>query len=149
MTPGVVDFDYALWAQRYPELASKEDAALAGLDFAGATLYLDNSPFSRVCDLDQRRALLFMLTAHIAQLNINRRAGNSIVGRISQATQGTVTVTADMPNQPQAAAWLQQTPYGADYWQATAGFRTAVYVPPPCSPYGFGFGFGFGGRRRW
>jgi hypothetical protein len=149
MTPGVVTFDYALWAQAYPNLAAKADAPLAGTYFARATLYLDNTPSSRVCDLDQRQALLFLLTAHIAKLSQMAAAagdGPGLVGRISQATQGSVSVSADMPNQPQGAAWYQQTTYGADYWAATAWLRTAIYVPPARGPYGFG---SLGPWRRW
>lgn len=155
MIAGVVDFDYALWSQAYPNLAAKADAPLAGMFFSRACGFLDNTPASRVSDLTQRRDLLFLLTAHIAKLNQLAAAagdGPGIVGRITDATQGSVSVSADLglaPSTSAMQAWLTQTPYGVDYWAATAFLRTAVYVPAPAAPFGRGYGYGLGPGRLW
>src|SRR5262249_37816262 len=64
------------------------------------------------------------------------------VGRVASATEGSVSVTLEMPNQPAAAAWYLQTPYGASFWAATALYRTARYVPGPAMRPAFGPGSG-------
>lgn len=128
---GPVVFNYDLWAQRYPEFSQTVGAALAGMYFTEASMYLDNTACSPIIDNTpggQRALLLNMLTAHIAALNTgtNGSAASALVGRISDATQGSVSVTADMGVSGPAggsAPWYQQTKYGAAYWQATAGYR--------------------------
>lgn len=141
---GAVAFDYVIWAARYPELAAWVGQPLAQAYFAEATLYCDNTPTSVITDPGQRAVLLGMVTAHIAALNapLNGQPSSSLVGRIGQATEGSVTVqtTLDMP--PGSAQWFAQTKYGAAFWQATASFRTIRYVPGSSR-----FPGGFGGRR--
>jgi hypothetical protein len=102
-----------------------------------------------------------MLTAHIAWLNAPRDAdGNPastgspaspIVGRINSASEGSVSVQADIgdatagsPSQP----WYMQTRYGAAYWAATAQYRTARYVANPVFVPGPGYPFANGPYRR-
>lgn len=130
MTAGVVTFDYAGWAARYPELSSVS-SGLAQQYFNEAGLYCQNTPTSLVCDLAQRAMFLNMLTAHIAALNapLNGQASSPIVGRISQATEGSVSVQTDNQYPPGTVQWYQQTKYGSAYWAASAQFRTMRYVP--------------------
>lgn len=130
MTTGVVAFNFTLWAQRFPEFATV-DPSLAQLYFDESTLILDNSLASRVQQIENRAPLLNLLTAHLAKLYSGANGANpsQLVGRISQATEGTVTVAADMPNQPASAAWFQQTKYGAQFWAYTLRWRQATYVP--------------------
>ena len=133
MTTGVVDFVQSDFLARYPEfgaLAAAQPTVL-GLYFGEATLYLDNTLSSQVQQIEQRTPLLYMLTAHIAALNggVNGQSAPSLVGRINTATEGSVSVGADMGQVPGTAAWYLQTKYGAAYWQATAAYRTARYVP--------------------
>lgn len=127
----VAVFNYAAWSNRYPEL-SAIDSGLAAEYFGEATLYLDNTDTSVVpCDAvtyQPRLALLGMVTAHIAELN--RPGGAQLVGRINSATQGSVSVSAEMGPPSGSSAWFLQTKYGAAYWQATAKFRTFRYAPP-------------------
>ena len=127
---GVV-FDYSLWSLRYPELSGSVKAALAGAYFIESTLFLDNTDNSRVTDLGQRAMLLNMLTAHIAALNapLNGQPSSPLVGRITNATEGSVTVAAAMDLPPGSAQWFAQTKYGASFWAATAVYRTMLYVP--------------------
>lgn len=133
---GVVAFDYGAWAARYPELAASVSQPQAQGYWNEAGLYLDNTASSLVTDDSvggQRATLLNMVTAHIAQLNAyqNGQAASPLVGRISSATEGSVTVQASMDAQPGSAAWWQQTKYGAAYWAATSHYRTARYRPGP------------------
>lgn len=143
---GIVVFDYDGWAARYPELAGATDQALAQAYFDNdAVLYLDNSASSPVPDVAKRKPLLNMIVAHVASLNARTadgQAASPLVGRITNASEGSVSVAVDMPA-PDSAAWWMQTKYGAAFWQATASLRTMRYIPgcqpgfdiPPFFPY--------------
>ena len=132
----VVVFDPAAWAQAFPAFATLP-APLAEQYFGLTGLYLDNSPNSIVQDVNLRRSLLYLLTAHIAQIFSppGGDGANTLVGRINSATEGSVTVAADMPAADDAA-WFNQTPYGAAFWQGTLRWRSARYAAAP--PYAFG-----------
>ncbi len=121
----VATFNYGAWTIRYPEFATVGQP-LADAYFAEATLYLDNTGSGPVRDVGQQLVLLNMLTAHIAALNagVNGELPSPLVGRVTQAGEGSVNVSADMPNQPGSAAWFQMTKYGAAFWAATMQFRT-------------------------
>lgn len=129
---GVAVFDYSVWAVRYPELAVTVAEPLAALLFQDAGLYLNNTDCSPVTNVARRTQLLNMLTAHLAYLENQAKAGGG-VGRISNASQGSVSIAFDMGDVSAAKAFYAQTPYGLMYWQATQGYRTAHYVPGPPS----------------
>ncbi|ELZ5576502.1 DUF4054 domain-containing protein [Escherichia coli] len=138
---GVVIFDPSAFKLRYPEFSSVDDALLQQY-FTQATIYLDNTDSSRVSDLAVRSMLLNMLVAHIACLysGANGQSPSGLVGRIDSASEGSVSVHADMPGGTANSAWYMQTKYGADYWNATAPFRTFQYISghsPSNSPYGY------------
>ena len=126
----VVGFDPAAFKLRYPEFAGVSDALLQ-MYFDETTLILANNDSSIVHDLAERAKLLRLLTAHLAALNsgINGQAPSPLVGRISSATQGSVSVSVDMGPASGSSAWFQQTKYGSEYWMATAKYRTFRYVP--------------------
>lgn len=127
----VATFDYALWSARYPALAATVAQPLAQAYFDEAGLYLDNTDTSPVTDLVERGRLLNMLAAHIATLEA--RASSGVVGRVSSATEGSVTVASEL-DVPGSAAWYGQTAYGLSYWQATKRYRSFMYVPPAATP---------------
>jgi hypothetical protein len=143
-----VVFDYAGWSTRYPELATYVAQPLAAAYFSEATLYVDNTACSPITDDSvggQRYMILNMVTAHIAALNapLNFQPSSPLVGRISNATQGSVSVQTEYATQvPGSMAWFTQTKYGAAAWQAMAQFRTFRYVHghernmDPYSPFG-------------
>lgn len=135
----VAVFNYGAWVARYPEFAHTVDATLAAEYFAEAGLYLDNTDVSVVpadaVTYQPRLMLLGMLTAHIAALNAPKNGREGLVGRISSATQGSVSVATDNGAQPGTAAWFQQTQYGASYWTATARYRTFRQVRPCPAAY--------------
>lgn len=130
MTTGVVVFDPVGFAARFPEFSTVPAAALTAY-FGEATLVLDNTTCSIVQQIEQRQPLLWLLTAHLTALNsgVNGQAPSQLVGRINTASEGSVSVGTDNGPQPATAAWFMQTKYGAEYWQLTAGLRTAHYVP--------------------
>jgi len=144
----IVTFDPAAFKARYPEFAGVENGTLE-LYFAEATIYHRNDGTGPVSTAAVQSSLLNMLTAHIAAryATVAGVAPSNLVGRISQATQGSVTVAADYgTTQSENEAWYNQTKYGADYWRATAIFRGFHYVTGGRFPRG-GRGFGFYGRR--
>lgn len=128
----VVAFSYPQWAALYPTLAASVNAAQAASYFTIATSIHRNDGGGPVNDATQQLNLLNMLTAHIAQLFApqNDEPASTLVGRISGASQGSVSVQAAYSNSiSEQMAFFIQTPYGALYWVATAPYRTARYIP--------------------
>lgn len=137
----VAVFNYAVWAARFPELAATVDQATATAYFAEATFLLDNTDCSIVQDVGQRLVLLNLITAHIAYLASPARAG--AVGRISDATQGSVSTSLDYGDVSKSEAYWVQSPYGAQYWAMTVRYRTMQYRPGPRPFLGVPRGFGW------
>lgn len=137
----VATFNYAIWSAIYPELATSIPQAQARGYWYQAQLYCDNSPTSVIRDLTQREILLGMMTAHIAALRapLNGQPSSPLVGRITNATQGSVSVATQNDYPAGTAQWFQQTKYGAEFYAATAQYRSMRYVPGPVpivEPYG-------------
>jgi hypothetical protein len=129
----VATFVYASWAARFPEFAATVSSSQAADLFTNeAGLYLDNTDSSPVPDIPTRTRLLWLVTAHLAQLAYGSalKPLGPLVGRIDSATQGSVSVTAKYPDQAGLAAWFAQTPYGAEFWVATAYLRQFRYRAP-------------------
>jgi hypothetical protein len=148
-----VTFDPAAFVAMYPDFTGLTNLQMQNA-FALAELYVNNTCGSRVRNANLRETLLGLVTAHIAFLNYGSidAAGNvtpapGIVGRVNQASEGTVSVSAEMVATAASAFYLQ-TKWGAQFWSATAPFRTAVYVAPlqTCdTPWGGNTFDGFGG----
>lgn len=141
----VATFSWETFNTRYPEF-SNVSSVQAQAFFNEATLYFDNSGTGPVTDPNAQLMLLNMVTAHIAMLSVGTAAqpASGLVGRISSATQGSVSVSTDLSGAPGTAAWFAQTSYGLNFWQATAPLRTMHYRPGPsrlCT--------GDIGQRRW
>lgn len=139
----VVTFDPAAFRARYPEFSAVSDTLLDAY-FTEASLYCDNTDNSPVCDPVYRAVLLNMIVAHIATLNgqnANLPSAGQTVGRLSSATEGTVSAGLSMDNQPvtTGAAFWQQTQYGAQFWQLSSRFRrfrlrAFISFPAPPAP---------------
>ncbi len=127
----VVVFDPAAFKIRYPAFAAVSDALLQ-LCFNEAGLYCANTDTSKVQNITTRTMLLWMLTAHIAYLGGALNPGNTPnpVGRVSQATEGSVSASMEY-NVPGTAAWFAQTEWGASFWQATMQWRSMRYSARP------------------
>lgn len=121
----VVTFDPAAFQSAFPEFASTSAATLTQYFNEAAALYLNNTDGSPIQDATQRGFLFNYLVAHLAALRDPNRV---LVGRLTQASEGSVSVAADMGAVPGKAAWFMQTKYGAAYWQATAQYRTFHYL---------------------
>lgn len=132
LAEGGVAFDYALWALEYPELASSINSATANRYFFLAGTMFANSYLSPVCDHALRLTYLNMIVAHLATIYspINGQAPSGIVGRITEAREGDVSVkAADIAGKSATAAFWTQTPYGLMFWTATAYLRQGFYMP--------------------
>ena len=124
----VVVFDPAAFKVVFDEFATVPDAKLNYYFNLAATTILDNS--ENACILLAERTILFdLLVAHQAELKKRIEEGNSgLVGRISSASEGSVSISTDYQIQGNTAQWYNQTPYGAQYWAMTAKDRTFTYV---------------------
>jgi hypothetical protein len=128
--PGVVTFDYDAWVALFPEFASVSEATATAY-FNMTTPWVDNTALGYVSDLNVRATLLNFLVAHIAAIlnGVNGQVASPLVGRVSNATEGSVSVATDFPTTINGA-WLNQTKYGALFWAASAPYRTMVYAAP-------------------
>lgn len=155
-TTGPVVFDYVYFQKNFPDLARWVSPEQAQSYFNLASLYLDNTDNgvpgyipgyghvgcravgNQVRDIATRQNLMGILMAHIATLlaPIGGEASSGLVGRISSATEGSVSVSVSLP-EIAGAEWFSQTKWGLLFWQATAAYRTARYIPGPrmmCRP---------------
>lgn len=129
--PGIVTFDPAAFIAAFPSFSTVPAAALIA-NFNLATLYLNNSYCSVVRDEPTRAQLLNLATAHITALlnGVNGEPPAGTVGRISSATQGSVSLNTEFKSDSEAASFWQQTQWGAMFWAATTVYRTMRHVQP-------------------
>lgn len=132
-------FDYATFVASFPEMSGVTEPAAQSYFNLATQLVSDRSwPIRNSAVLSN---ILYLVTAHLAKLLSQNTQGSpttggtegptGIVGRITTATEGSVSVAADMPNQASGAAWWQQTSYGALVWQFIKPFRLFRYVTNP------------------
>lgn len=133
----IVTFDPAAFKAAYPEFASTPDARCQLMfDQAQYTL-LDNVENAPPMDVTFRANLFNLIVAHLLLLlgtapapNPDGSVDSTPPGRISQATQGTVSTSFELKvtDQNASATWWNQTKYGAMFWAATVRFRSFRYV---------------------
>jgi Protein of unknown function (DUF4054) len=159
----VVTPTYSAWSGYYPSLAPYIDEAAFNNCFNLAQLYQANDGSGPINDPLTAIRLMGLMIAHIAVLTYPTTGpvpGGSqppdpvspLVGRISNATEGSVNVAAQNDYPPGSAQWFQQSVWGSAWWEATAQFRTMRYAPSrigigPYGPFGFinrAYGSGFG-----
>jgi hypothetical protein len=137
----VATFDYPTWIASYPQF--NNCTSLQGQGWWNrAGLILNPDGGSPVATVNELSALLYLLTSHIGWLNAPRDAlGNpaatgtlppAVVGRISSASQGSSSASIEWNGSGSPSeAWYIQTPFGAEYWNATAKYRTMRYRANP------------------
>lgn len=134
-----VDFDYQAWITLFPEFANVSEPQADAL-FVQAQLFCVNDGSGPVCDPLVQTNLLYLMMAHLAALFqlANGQPVNELVGRITNATQGSVTlaVNPDIGVEDGPSQWLAQTKYGYAYWYATAPYRMFRYFPGPRRYFG-------------
>ena len=106
-------------------------AGLAAELFEEAGNYLSNADTSPVQDVTSRLRLLGMLVAHLAQMSVGSsiRPATGLVGAITSASEGSVSVGLESAGVTAANAWYMMTTYGANFWNATAYLRMFRYMP--------------------
>lgn len=138
---GVVEFVPADFKVLFPQFATVADSLLM-MFFDLATLILNNTCNSLVSDAAMRERLLNLLVAHMATQWPTAAAagsGGGIVGNVTGATEGTVSISAAWASEvSQSMAYFIQTQFGAMFWQLTSPYRSFRYVAPPqcCGPGG-------------
>ncbi|MET4878643.1 DUF4054 domain-containing protein [Morganella morganii] len=114
---------------RYDVFSNVTDNALPEL-FIMASLYLDNTYRSQITNLDERETLLYLLVAHLCYIlhgDNKKNGGSGMVGRISSASEGSVSVSSDIGAVAFRNAWYTQSPYGWMFWQATKVYRMGAW----------------------
>lgn len=127
----IVVFDIVKFRAMFPQYSNVPDAQLPLL-FDQSTDYLNNSEYSLVIDAVKRERLLYLLMAHLAYMRFGDNKGNGgpgMVGRLSSASEGSVSVSSDAGQVEFRYMWYTQSQYGMDYWQATKVYRMANYYP--------------------
>lgn len=137
-----VTFVFQTWVAGFPEFSTLTPAQGQAY-FNDATMICANSATNQINRDGNLAALLYWLTSHFAWLKCPKDANgnpaatgqvNQLVGRISSATEGSVTVQTEWEMGGDANAlekFLAQTKYGATYWAMTAQYRTARYLARP------------------
>lgn len=120
-----VELSVAEWRKYYPQYSNVTDEQVEDL-LIDATDYLDNTPLSVITNLDKRKRLIYLLAAHIAFLSYKDARGNggeSFVGRVGHAAQGSVSVSSGISNAPFHAEFFMQSPFGFMFWEKTKVYR--------------------------
>ena len=123
---GIVQFDLLKFRELYPKIIAIDDQL--DMFFVEACLLCNNTENSNIRNLQEREILLFLLTAHIATLQMRIDSGNDSVGRITSASEGSVSVALDNGQTTHSEKWYQQTAYGARYWVLTKRYRSLFYI---------------------
>lgn len=136
----VAVFNLGDFLTRYPQFTNVSPNKLTTYFADAGILYLNNTDRSHVQNVAKRTLLLYMLTAHLSDINGDLTADGQPkpVGRVSQAAEGTVSASFEgVPPTPGTGAWFQQTQAGAAFWQATSALRGFRYFPQPTDPNEF------------
>lgn len=147
----IVSFNYGAWVALFPQFwvttptyTGLTEAQVTGVILPLAEQYCRNDGGGPVNNAGLQTQLLNLMVAHVAQLlfGSSTQPVSPLVGRISNATEGSVSVATDFPTTP-SNAWFVQTQYGAAYWQLILPFRLGRYYPkvtpqrqPGAGPWG-------------
>jgi len=125
-----VAFSYAGFVAQFPEFAYLTSDQVQIWWNVASSQHMGGAG-NHVCDPTQQTNLLNFLTAHYVKIFGPPPASggsNDLVGRISNASEGSVSVQAELPQDiPQGSAFYTQTKYGLAYWSMTAPYRTFRY----------------------
>jgi hypothetical protein len=129
----VATFSFANWQAAFPAF-SNVNSTQATSYFNEACILHNNTGRGPVQDVGMQTTLLYLLTAHIAYLDVGTAnnpspASQGIAGRPSSATQGSVSLSTELPGFGKNEIYFGQSSWGIKYWQYMAPFRLAHYRP--------------------
>lgn len=138
-----VTFVYSDWIQQYPQFVNISQTLVEGDILTTAEQFCRNDGRNPVCNPTLLLTMLNLMVAHLCQLFYppNQPAGQvgQVVGRMSDAREGSVAVQFDFPTPSNMdVAWYSQTPYGLAFYKLMP--KTGRYFPMTY-PYAYG--------RRW
>lgn len=127
-----ITFNYTNWALLFPQFSNLNETQVTTLVLPLAEQYCRNDGGGPVTTASTQTNLLNLMVAHVAQLLFGSTTQplSPLVGRINNASEGSVSVGTDFPTTPNNA-WFLQTQFGAAFWQASAPYRTMRYIPGP------------------
>ena len=157
-----VTFDFPTWVAMFPVFGGL-NPTLGQAYFNRATgAIIANSTSNPAFGDGNLPYLIYLATSHVAWLNSPKDANGApsatgqpaspLVGRISSASEGSVSVQVDYPLGTDSTAqekYLAQTPYGVELWNALAPYRTGRYLARPTIVVGGRFGGQFGRMWPW
>lgn len=125
-----VVFDPNAFKIAFPTFVNLTNQTLTNVILPIAEIYCRNDGGGPVSSAATQTSLLNLMVAHVAQLlyGPDGMTPTALVGRISSASQGSVSVSTEFPV-TQTTAWFMQTQFGAAFYQATAAYRTMRYMP--------------------
>ena len=156
-----VTFDFPTWIAMFPEFTPVgATLGLAYFNLATATIIANATTNPAFCD-GNLPTLIYLATSHVAWLNAPKDANGNpaatgqvaaqVVGRISSASEGSVSVSTEYPLDSGSSAqekYLSQTRYGLLLWEALGPYRTGQYAARPTIVMGGRFRGSFG-RGLW
>jgi hypothetical protein len=120
--------DMADFRAERPQFAGLSDQVLQRLYWDACELVGNREdslvPYSPPAVITRRR-LIFLAMCHLAELE--SRAAQGIDGAVTNATEGTVSVGVTLPQGRQGDAWWNLTPYGQQFAQMIAPYRTGFF----------------------
>ncbi|XKM12666.1 DUF4054 domain-containing protein [Orbaceae bacterium ac157xtp] len=122
----IVTFDSVEFRLVYPMFddRNKYSDTLLNHCFMTAETYINNTKCSHIKNLVVRKIMLYMLTAHILTLRVQAMNGDWYAGIMASATEGSVSISMSTPNITKRNAWYMKTPFGQEYWEMTAKYRS-------------------------
>lgn len=131
----IVPFVITDWRVGYPEFVKVADPQIEIAEGIAEAIHA-NDGSGPVASANVQKQALWAITAHVAFLNYGYGVGssapaNTIVGRISSATEGSVSVTTENNYPAGTPQWFQQTKYGSTYFMMMAPYRTMRYFARP------------------
>lgn len=146
MTDTPVTYSFSDWIAAFPEFSGCSAAQGQAWFNQATTIFANATSNPAYCEQGPAgfKTVMYMVVSHIAWLSAPRDASGNpaaagqpaspIVGRINSASEGSVSVGAEMGDMNAGSpsqAWWMQTKYGAMFWTATANTRGAVYAANP------------------
>lgn len=132
-----VTFDYAAWSQAYPEFSNVTQQQIDARILPVANQAIAGF-IGCVASAQDQTNFLWLMVAHLCMLNFGtaKSPATGLVGRISSATEGSVSVDVDFTTS-KAQAWYAQTTYGATFWQLAKPYWLGPwsYPAPPPTPF--------------